>query len=370
MNAQLSAISKELNINTDVCTHRFELALSDCHVTVYSNTTALVAELKDYFRSYPQDTESSSEAANKGLEIYLIERSEPAPVYPWADWAREAGKSGRKDSYVDMHQGRLLHKVRTGMTFFQSNSSKIALGPCLKNINQIVNFINNQYMNYLQQQAYVICHAAAVSINGKGTAVAAFSGGGKSTLMLKLMDHADAKFISNDRLFLKSDAGKVTARGVPKLPRINPGTILNNPKLLSIIDPKEQQHLNQLPKAELWDLEQKYDVMIDDVYGDQKVHLETKLDVVLLLNWDRSSTAKPQLKKINPTDHTELIRAIMKSPGPFFQDEEGGFLMGPEIPALDRYLSVLNNVDVYEVHGGVDFEHIAEIYLSLTQPQD
>ncbi len=365
MNANLSAISKELNINTNVCTHRFDLALSDCHVTVYSNTAILVTELQYYFRSYPQGAEA--EAQNSNMEIYLLESSEPAPDYPWKDWAREAGKSGRKDSHIDIHQGRLLHKVRTGMTFFQSNSSKIALGPCLKNINQIVNFINNQYMNYLQQQAHVICHAAAVSINGKGTAVAAFSGGGKSTLMLKLMDHIDAKFISNDRLFLKAEGEEVTARGVPKLPRINPGTILNNPKLLSIIDSEEQERLNNLPKAVLWDLEQKYDVMIDDVYGDNKVHLDTKLDTVLLLNWDRNNPEKPQLKKINPADNIELISAIMKSPGPFFQNENNEFLMGPEIPALEKYLAVLNKVDVYEVHGGVDFEYIAEAYLALTQ---
>ncbi|MCZ2721784.1 HprK-related kinase B [Marinomonas sp. 15G1-11] len=357
MNSHLTAITQELNINTDACLYRFDLDLSHCHLTVLSNTQALVSELRDYFRSYPQHQ------ATADIEIHLIESSEPAPSYPWADWAREAGKSGRKDSYVDIHKGRLLHKVRTGMVFFQSNMSRLAVGPCLQNINQVVNFINNQYMNYLQQQEHVICHAAAVSINGKGTAVAAFSGGGKSTLMLKLMDHPGAKFISNDRLFLKANSQGVLSRGVPKLPRINPGTILNNPKLLSILDPEEQHSLNRLPQTELWDLEQKYDVMIDQVYGENKIELETQLDTVLLLNWDRKSSDKPLLTKVNPENHKKLIGAIMKSPGPFYQDAKGAFLAGPEIPALEQYLAVLNKVNVYEVSGGVDFDYLAQIYL-------
>ncbi|WP_191602743.1 HprK-related kinase B [Marinomonas algicola] len=361
MNTHLNTITQELDINTESCRYQFDLDLSHCHITVLSNTAKLMFELESYFCSYPQHK------ATADIVIYLIESDKPAPSYPWADWAREAGKSGRKDSYVDMHQGRLLHKVRTGMVFFQSNFSRLAIGPCLKNINQVVNFINNQYMNYLQQQDHVICHAAAVSICGKGTAVAAFSGGGKSTLMLKLMDHPHAKFISNDRLFLTNDRDNIIARGVPKLPRINPGTILHNPRLLSILETEEQEKLKRLPQAELWDLEQKYDVMIDEVYGENKIDLEATLDTVLLLNWDRKSSAKPELKKVNPEENQELIGAIMKSPGPFYQNTQGEFLSGPEIPALENYLAVLNKVTVYEVSGGVDFDYLAKTYLELTQ---
>lgn len=364
-NTNLAQITSELNISIHDCDNKFDLTLGDCHITAFCNTPELVEELQDYFRSYPQTP------APADIEIHLLEQEEIIPDYPWVDWAREPGKTNRKDSYIDMHDGRLLRKVKTGMVFFQSNFSRIAVGPCLKNLNQIVNFINNQYMNYLQQQGHVICHAASVSINGKGTAIAAFSGGGKSTLMLKLMDHEEATFISNDRLFLINDAEKekqVIARGVPKLPRINPGTILNNPKLSGIIPLEEREKLQALPKAELWDLEQKYDVMIDDIYGeDERIALDTELNAILLLNWDRQSQEKPQLKKINPAKNKRLVEAIMKSPGPFYQDKDNNFLTGSDIPAFENYLSVLENVDVYEVSGGVDFDYIAEEYVKMCQ---
>ena len=83
------------------------------------------------------------------------------------DWAREPGKTGRKDSYLDLDGGRLVRKVRTGMVFLQSAGERIAAGPCLRYDNQVINFINAQYMNWLQNQGWLICHASGLVTGGR-----------------------------------------------------------------------------------------------------------------------------------------------------------------------------------------------------------
>ena len=81
------------------------------------------------------------------------------------------------------------------MTFLQSQQYRVATGKCVENDNQIVNFIINQYMNLLQQQGWLICHAAALSNNNGAIAFSGFSGGGKSTAMLHLLSESQYKFV-------------------------------------------------------------------------------------------------------------------------------------------------------------------------------
>ena len=45
--------------------------------------------------------------------------------------------------------------------------------------------------------------------------------------------------------------------GIPKLPRINPGTALNNPSLRSILSPERRAELEGVDAGELWSLEEK-----------------------------------------------------------------------------------------------------------------
>ena len=131
------------------------------------------------------------------------------------DWAREPGKTGRKDSYVDLLGGRLLRKVRTGMVFLQSDTWRIAAGPCEANDNQVINFINAQYMNDLQRHDWLICHAAGLVRGERAVAIAGFSGGGKSTVMLRAMEHPSLDYLTNDRLFIRGDEQGVQAAGIP-----------------------------------------------------------------------------------------------------------------------------------------------------------
>ena len=281
----------------------------------------------------------------------------------FTDWTREPGKTGRKDSYVDLADGRLLRKVRTGMVFLQSETQRIAVGPCLRYDNQVINFINSQFMNRLQQHGWLICHAAGLVRFGAVLAMAGFSGGGKSTLMLQLLEDPHFAYLTNDRLFVRTSGEETLAVGIPKLPRINPGTIVHNPRLQPLIPKAEREALLRLPPRELWELEDKYDVFVDEVYGGDRIAERGRLAAFLVLNWQRDSVHATRVRQVDLRQRPELLDAIMKSPGPFYQYPDGSFHRDDAEFDEQAYLDALHGVAVYEVSGRIDFDALAVICL-------
>jgi HprK-related kinase B len=330
------------------------LALPDAYYAIHVSDDALRSELAHYFRSVVV-SRSTDAVPSSPVPIYVIDSPDFSWDADWENWQREPGKSGRKDAYLNINGGRVLYKVRTGMVFLQSMSSKVAIGPAKANVNQVINFINNQYMNHLQQHGWLICHAAALTWKDNGIAIAGFSGGGKSTSMLHLMADDETRFVSNDRLFVKRIDGKVMMRGVPKMPRVNPGTLLNNPKLLPLLTNEEQARYNSLAKSELWDLERKYDVDIESVYGIGRIVYDAELTHFVVLNWSHQYTSPMQLEAVNSDDLAQQVAPIEKSPGPFYQNESGVFLTDPTPPATSRYVDFLENIRVLRTTGQADF---------------
>jgi HprK-related kinase B len=121
--------------------------------------------------------------------------------------------------------------------------------------------------------------------------MAGFSGAGKSTLSLHLMA-GGATFVSNDRLLITPDGDGLMMSGVAKLPRINPGTILNNPTLTALLSDAEKATLSSLPEQELWELEQKFDVPINTCFGEDRFVLSAKMTGLVVLNWQRADAAR------------------------------------------------------------------------------
>jgi HprK-related kinase B len=297
---------------------------------------------------------SNSHAAD--IDIVAIERDAPDLDVSFVDWKREPGKTGRKDSYLDLAGARLVRKVRTGMVFLQGSEHRIAAGPCLRYDNQVINFINSQYMNWLQNRGWMICHASGLVRDGRCLGIAGFSGGGKSTLMLRVMDDPRVSYLTNDRLFIRAGDGPTEAVGIPKLPRINPGTIVHNPALHGLLAAQQRESYLAMPPDELWHLEEKYDVHLDRVYGAGRIARRAALSAFLVLNWDRESREPLRVERIDPRERRELLSAIMKSPGPFYQFPDGSFLGDDEPLDEAAYLRNLAATDIYEASGGVDFD--------------
>jgi HprK-related kinase B len=338
-----------------LCADELYLAPGGCTLRLRSNSRELLAGLADYFAHV------ASAAMTPDIDIIAIERAAPELGIDFIDWKREPGKTGRKDSFVDLPGGRLVRKVRTGMVFLQSKDHRIAAGPCREYDNQVINFINSQYMNWLQNRGWLICHAAGLVYRGKCLGIAGFSGGGKSTLMLHLLDNDEVSYLTNDRLFVDAGSGRTLARGIPKLPRINPGTIVHNQKLHSLIPAQQRAALLQLPAGELWELEEKYDVHIDRIYGPGRIIAEAPpLAAFLILDWQRDADRELEVEPVDLAAHRDLLGALMKSPGPFYQYPDGSFLQ--DTTAFDEaaYLDTLKDIAVYAARGRIDFSAMSD----------
>ena len=350
---ETSAVSA-LRAEAPLCVDELYLALGECTLRLRSNSTELLTLLADYF------SHVVCEPLAHDIEVIAIERDAPELDIDFIDWKREPGKTGRKDSYAELPGARLVRKVRTGMVFLQSERQRIAAGPCLKYNNQVINFINSQYMNWLQNRGWLICHAAGLVYRDKCLGIAGFSGGGKSTLMLHLMDDDEVAYLSNDRLFVHAGSGQVLARGIPKLPRINPGTIVHNKRLQGLIPAQQRKALLQLPAAELWELEDKYDVHIDRIYGSDRIIPEAPLSAFLILDWQRDGERELQVERVDLTVRRDLLGALMKSPGPFYQHPDGTFQQDTAVFDDASYLAALEQVPVYVARGRVDFSTLSD----------
>jgi len=342
------------------------LQLTTMKLNIRSNSQPVLTQLRHYFRHIVTADRQD------GIEIIAIEQPLIQPDLKrdlqWQDWQREAGKSGRKDAYINGDGFRLIHKVRTGMVFLQSLTHRIAAGPCAANLNQVINFIINQNMTALQNQGWIICHAAAAVKHGRALALAGFSGGGKSTLMLHLLANPEWKFVTNDRLFIKSTPMGISAQGVAKLPRVNPGTLLHNPQLRTILTPQRIKDLETMPTNTLWDLEEKYDVDLLEQYGDDRIQHQADLSAFIVLNWSHSSTKPTTISRVHLEQRPQLIDAIMKSSGPFYQHSDGSFLQDNQPLIREKYREILSGIDTIEVAGKVDFAHLRKFCDTVLVP--
>ncbi|MCA9686017.1 MAG: HprK-related kinase B, partial [Myxococcales bacterium] len=256
-------------------------------------------------------------------------------------------------SFID---GRMVRKRLTTMLFCFTETTHLAIGPCLDNDNQVVNFINSRYIQWLLHRGGLLCHAAGVSRNGRGIGLAGFSGMGKSTLALRLMNDRRLDFLSNDRVMIHAraqsgvDAGRIIVEGVPKHPRINPGTILYNAALGPIFDIEQRRHFAALDMEDLWALEHKFDGLIRTCFPGQRFLLRAELAGVVLLNWTREGgPVRPA--RIDVDQRRDLLPALMKAPGVFYQpgaDET--------VPEVQAYVDLLAGVPVLELAGGIDFD--------------
>ncbi len=336
--------------------HGLVLDFPDARVRLLCNAPDLVAELDAYFGRFVSE--------GPGQDILITAHQGPAPAgeLTFAEKQPDPGKSKIKEEYADLLDGRVVRKKLTGMVFAFGGGLHLAAGPCLENPNQVVNFINNRYMGIMISRGCLLGHASAVAHNGRGLAVAGFSGAGKSTLALKMMSEG-AMFVSNDRLLLKRAGADALMWGVAKLPRINPGTALNNPDLAFVIPADERTRFAALPPDELWKLEHKYDVFIDRCFGPGRFSLASGMAGLFVLNWKRDG-GLCRARAVDIAERRDLLPAIMKSEGLFFLNNG---LTDPRIRSEDDYLEVLSGLQVVELTGGVDFDKAAKLGMKFLE---
>lgn len=361
----ISALSRELE-HQYPARHGLWLEFGGCWIQVRSNSEPLLAALRDYFGDLVQP----DRAAKPDVLIRAYEAPPPDFGHVFRDWPREAGKAGQKEQFFDLVDGRIVFKVRTKMQFLLGREDLVAVGPCLANNNQIINFINSQCISQRLHEGWSLCHAAGVALHagaaesaggGRGIGIAARAGAGKSTLALHLIS-SGLSFVSNDRLLIKGSKGGAEMAGIPKMPRVNPGTLLNNPDLHGILPPERQRELEQLPREKIWDLEEKYDVLVDKVYGKGRTLYRADLVGLVILNWSwKDGSAQTRFEQVDLAARRDLLELVMKSPGVFHRDASGRSLAAQSASESTRtesagYLDAVRQTRVWEATGRPQFD--------------
>ncbi len=336
--------------------HHLDLNLAGAQVRVKTNSLMLVTSLQHYFAPFVAQPKSID------FEILAIEGPNLDLDLPFVPWEPEPGKSRVKEEFVDLVGGRVVRKQKTGLVFLFGGGTNIAIGQCKENDNQVINFVNNRFIELLLNKDATLGHAAAVRVNNRGIALAGFSGMGKSTLALHLLSRG-ADFVSNDRLMVQKVNEGLMMFGVPKLPRINPGTALSNPDLRQILSEEEIERFSQLEPDDLWELEHKYDVYLDRCFSHSRFLLNGWMDALVILNWQRVDRPM-EIHEVNLREKPYLLGAFRKDPGAFFLANDP---VHPPQFNEERYLKQLESCRVYEITGGVDFEKAALSCLNLTE---
>jgi HprK-related kinase B len=328
------------------------LDVGGCRIDIATNSAYLAARLERYFREV-----LTPDRGEPDFRIVAVQADPVALGLPWVTKAPEPGKTKIKEEWVDLPDGRVVRKRLTGMVFAFGGDVHVAFGPCLANDNQVVNFVNNRYMQWRLAQGYVLLHAGAVAQGGRCLALCGPPGAGKSTTALNLLS-GGLDFVTNDRLLLEASGDSVDAQGVPKHPRVNPGTILSNPLLAHMIVEPERSRLRALPADELRRLEQKSDVIIHEVFGPGRFRMQAELEALVVFNW--SDRGRPSIGPADLAARLELLPMITKSPGLFYEADPRG-------DALDlsdaRYVETLAGSRVLEVTGRQDFEAASRLCL-------
>jgi len=358
------------------------LRLEELTLLVRSNSAVVMADLRAYFAPFALPAEDE---ARPDLDFLLLDGPVEAAPVELAVRPHLPGKRPDKERAADLpgedgaaEAGRMVRKQATGMLFVFGRGVNIALGPCAQNRNQLVNFLCARYMERRVAAGWVLGHAAGVVRNdqgaGLGLALCGFAGMGKSTLALHLLARG-CDFLTNDRVLVEPREAGPWLHGIPKHPRLNPGTALGNPELAPFLaralPESKRRACADLPRAALYAVEDKYDAVIDECFGPaggpsaspvgrSRFRLAAPLAGLAVLNWRHDGGAFTA-RRVELAARPDLLEALRKPPGVFYLDRalETARLSAPQC------LAALSGVPVLELSGGSDFSAGATACLEL-----
>jgi len=348
------------------------LRLEELAVRVGSNSAAVVDDLRGYFAEFVEAGAPAGDAAPADLEFLLLEAPVEEPPVPLQVKEHAPGKRPDKERYADVPGegggGRVVRKQATGMLFLfgqaVGRAVNLAIGPCAQNRNQLVNFICARYMERRLAAGWMLGHAAGVlrgdSRTGRGLALCGFAGMGKSTLALHLLARG-LDFLSNDRVLVEpaSQGHGPVLHGIPKHPRLNPGTALGNPALAVLLScalpAAAQSAYAGLSPERLRAVEDKFDAPIQACFGPGRFRLAAPLAGVVVLNWRHGGGAL-SARRVDLGQRLDLLEALRKEPGVFYLPQAIG---ARALLTAEQCLEVLHGVPALELFGGADFEAAA-----------
>ncbi len=328
--------------------HTLFLRMLGEHFSLLSNDGELLRALASYYAPYVVERLYPHTRC-----LYLLQGEPLLDNLQLVDVPRaEAGKR-IKEAYCDTPEARVVLKRRSGVVIYIRGEAHYLVGDLRSNTDQAVNFVNMAYSKAVLGKGYAMLHASATSLGGKVIAFTSFSGRGKSTMALAMLDRGH-DFVTNDRLFVRVEGGRAEAVGVPKKPRVNPGTLLSIPHLSSILSPDDRKRYSAMPQEDLWGVEHKHDVDVDSIYGPDRTVLRGELAAIYVLKWSLSSLGW-HVRRMGMVEGRSAIAEVEK---------DLGVLDPTPVPAAERRQildGVASTVPMYEVDGHTDASRLARL---------
>jgi HprK-related kinase B len=331
------------------------LRFGDYDLAIASNSGPMLEKLRHIYRHFLDD------APRSRFAITIID----VPAAPDLDLAftrhlSDDSDDESKDEFCDLMDGRVIRKRSNGILFASGDGIELAIGPCEEHENKTVNFINSRYIQWQLHQGGVLAHAASVKGAKKGLVLAGNPSAGKTTLAFRLLDHG-LSFVGKDRVIVRREARGLQGYGTPKPPRVNPGTAMSNPKLRPVLKAAYAQKLEKLSQEELWSVEKKHEVFIEELYGAGHAAMDGPIDAIVLLTW-RRGPEPIRIERVSLNERRDLLTILMKKRGIFYRSPTGS--VDPE-PDEQAYLEVLGDSPVHEITGGLDFDQATRFCAGL-----
>lgn len=280
---------------------------------VETNSLRAAVRLSNYFRQYLVSPSSPPDI--------VLQAVRGAPSYDARQmrmWERASAK-GRvpKESTYERDGVRFILKNRTGMLIALGERRAAITGDIDRHLNQVVNLIATLFGISMVERGYAMVHAAAV-VERDGDGVLIFlgsSGSGKSSVGLKLIEDGGYDFLSNDRVLMRKGKKGVHVVGLPKKPRVNPGTLLASASLRRLLPSKKRPAYEALSPGELWLVEDKHDVDVGRVLGARE-RLEGWLARAYSLEWKPGGRGFA-MEGLDTEGALAAMRVTRKDFGPF-----------------------------------------------------
>lgn len=358
--------------------HALRLRLEEVAIRARSNSQTVIDDLRGYFAPF---LDAAPESAPADMDFLFLEGPVAEPPVPLVTRPHLPGKRPDKERQADLPGenggpgGRIARKQATGMLFAYGAGPgpDVALGPCSANRNQLVNFICERYLERRVAAGWGLGHAAGVidPASGRALALCGFCGMGKSTLALHLVARG-CDFLSNDRVLVepaRRPGAPATLHGIPKQPRLNPGTALGNaelaPLLASALPDALRRACQGLPSAELFGVEAKYDAVIDECFPPRpgaatRFRLRAPLAGIVVLNW-RHGGGPLVARRVDLSARLDLVEALRKPHGVFYLPHA----LTRAVREPREYLAALSGAPALELSGGSDFSSAASACLDF-----
>jgi HprK-related kinase B len=293
--------------------HDLALSIQGTPILVTSNDRSLIERLGDYFSPYVV-----ASAGSASLLVYALQGDAIFDPCQLIEVPRPGSPRGPKESFYDTFDVRVIHKTRTGVTLYVSEIAHAIAGDLRAHFNQVVNAITMVFAKSVLNRGFGMLHASAVCGPRGGVAFASASGSGKSTCALALVE-AGHRFVTNDRLLIKARGSNVHMNGVPKMPRVNPGTLLQSPRLARLLSASKRETYAALDRGMLWRIEDKYDVDVDRVYGTDTFQLAGRLRAIFFLHWGLDQDGW-DVRELDGAERLAEMRLVAKTLGVYDTD--------------------------------------------------